>query len=149
MRNDIPCLEASNRDLFFSESEAEQRKAAAMCAGCPLFEECKAKGALEEFGVWGGVIEWDRPEAKRLARDRRYQAQRAEQQADQERREAHQRAVVSGLGPKRLSRQERAERNAQIVTLRQQGVHHKDIATQFGLHENMVIRICSAERLGA
>lgn len=147
VRDLLPCQEDENRPLFFSESRADQRKAAAMCAGCPFLEECKANGANEEYGVWGGVIEWDRPEAKRRARDRRYQERRAEQEA--EKRETVYTVDPSRLGPKRLSREEREERNAQIISLRAHGVMHRDIAAQFGLHENMVQRICSASRLGA
>ncbi|SDM05986.1 WhiB family transcriptional regulator, redox-sensing transcriptional regulator [Corynebacterium mycetoides] len=41
---------------------AEQRKAAAICRGCPVVMECRAD-ALDnriEFGVWGGLTERQR-----------------------------------------------------------------------------------------
>lgn len=143
----LPCQEEQNMALFFGESKAEQRKAAAMCAGCPFLEECKASGANEEFGVWGGVIEWDRPEAKRRAQDRRYRE--AQREAEREERGEVRDTNPYKFGKKRITDQDRLARNERIIALRASGVGRREVAQQFGLHENMVSRICQAERLGA
>lgn len=54
----LPCHDADAADLFFSERPAELEQAKALCADCPLIEECR-QGALdraEPWGVWGGAI---------------------------------------------------------------------------------------------
>ena len=51
----------SNPDELFVRG-ADQRKAAAICRGCPVVQECAAE-ALDnkvEFGVWGGMTERQR-----------------------------------------------------------------------------------------
>lgn len=49
--------------------------------------------------------------------------------------------MSSPLGPKRMSREDRARRNVKIVELYQQGVVRKEIAKKFDMHPNMVSRI--------
>ncbi|MFG2479909.1 WhiB family transcriptional regulator [Streptomyces fagopyri] len=52
---------SSDADDLFADS-ACQRRAKAVCAGCPVRIECLAE-ALDgriEFGVWGGTTERDR-----------------------------------------------------------------------------------------
>jgi len=54
-------------DLFFPETKVQERSALAICAICPVQEEC-LEYALEadvRFGVWGGLSEKQR---RRLAR---------------------------------------------------------------------------------
>ncbi len=54
---DLPCW-AHDPDLFFAELPHEVEVAKAVCAGCPLRNECLS-GALdrrEPYGVWGGQL---------------------------------------------------------------------------------------------
>ena len=54
----LPCHDTDAADLFFAERPADLEQAKALCAGCPLIEECR-QGALERAepgGVWGGAI---------------------------------------------------------------------------------------------
>ena len=54
----LPCHDAEAADLFFSERPADLERAKALCADCPLIQECR-QGALdraEPWGVWGGAI---------------------------------------------------------------------------------------------
>ncbi|MFC7373807.1 WhiB family transcriptional regulator [Brachybacterium sp. GCM10030267] len=54
----LPCHDADAADLFFSERPADLERAKALCADCPLIQECR-EGALERaepWGVWGGAI---------------------------------------------------------------------------------------------
>lgn len=54
----LPCHDTDAADLFFAERPADLEQAKALCAGCPLIEECR-QGALERaepWGVWGGAI---------------------------------------------------------------------------------------------
>lgn len=53
----LPCR-TYDPDLWFADTPAELDQAKALCAGCPVREECLA-GALarrEPWGVWGGEI---------------------------------------------------------------------------------------------
>lgn len=50
--------EAAIRDL--------EDRAAALCAGCPLREQCLADGLSEDFGVWGGEAPHQRRARRRL-----------------------------------------------------------------------------------
>lgn len=67
-----PCSNA-DPDLWFpalgdqpgneASEQRERRHAKKVCAGCPVMAQC-LRLALEtpgrDFGVWGGVSEWDR-----------------------------------------------------------------------------------------
>ena len=47
---------------FFPQGKAEEKAAAAICAICPVREECldHALATNERFGMWGGVSERQR-----------------------------------------------------------------------------------------
>lgn len=49
---------------MFAETKRKQRKALALCSGCPFKRECLTEGLAEEFGIWGGTT----TETRRLAR---------------------------------------------------------------------------------
>lgn len=49
---------------LFHGTEAEQREAAGHCFTCPAFENCQRSGQGEDFGVWGGITEYDRAAAR-------------------------------------------------------------------------------------
>ena len=54
----LPCHDIGVADLFFSERPSDLEQAKALCADCPLIQECR-QGALdreEPWGVWGGAI---------------------------------------------------------------------------------------------
>lgn len=73
-------LEAACRDadtaVFFPDSDDEAGPALAICATCPVREECLEFALLtrQEDGVWGGMTETDR---RRVRRRRREAARRA------------------------------------------------------------------------
>ncbi len=48
-------------------SEAELA-AKAVCSSCPVQEDCLGAGALENFGIWGGLTTTERRQARRAAR---------------------------------------------------------------------------------
>jgi WhiB family redox-sensing transcriptional regulator len=57
---DAACRETDSDGLF--ADAAEQKRAKALCAGCPARTECLVE-ALDnriEFGVWGGMTERER-----------------------------------------------------------------------------------------
>ena len=57
MRDDLPCRQGDG-DLWFAESPTQLEAAKALCAQCPVLNECLV-GALERrepWGVWGGQI---------------------------------------------------------------------------------------------
>lgn len=59
--NGVMCAEPELIDLFFSEDEDEQNRAAVLCTGCHFQERCEKLGETEEFGVWGGTIQTKKP----------------------------------------------------------------------------------------
>jgi WhiB family redox-sensing transcriptional regulator len=83
---DLPCR-SGEADLWFAEAPAELERAKALCAACPIKDDCLA-GALrreEPWGVWGGEIfergtviprkrPRGRPSKADLARDRAFAA---------------------------------------------------------------------------
>jgi WhiB family redox-sensing transcriptional regulator len=40
----------------------------AVCSSCPAQEDCLGAGALENFGIWGGLTTTERRQARRAAR---------------------------------------------------------------------------------
>jgi WhiB family redox-sensing transcriptional regulator len=60
---DAACAGA-DPDLFFPREQRDpgNREAKRVCAGCPVRAECLrySLATREEFGVWGGLDEWDR-----------------------------------------------------------------------------------------
>jgi WhiB family transcriptional regulator, redox-sensing transcriptional regulator len=54
-------------DIYFSTDPADERSALALCATCPVRDECLeyALDARERYGVWGGTTEKER---RRLVR---------------------------------------------------------------------------------
>lgn len=55
-------------ELFFIEKGQSPRPAKAICAGCPVREECLEYAIAEEiqWGIWGGLTLLERRRAKRL-----------------------------------------------------------------------------------
>lgn len=55
------CVGSGADELFFSDDIADQRRAQAICFGCPVRLACLESALAEEveYGVWGGVIFWD------------------------------------------------------------------------------------------
>lgn len=80
-REEAACRDA-DVELFFSQSESDQREALAYCAECPVRERCLMTAVLvgEEYGIWGGTLEGERRglarEARRSRRMRRWFATR-------------------------------------------------------------------------
>jgi hypothetical protein len=63
------CSDPDSRDLWLSEEVTERRKAARLCAGCPVLEPCHsaAEARGEKFGVWAGVDRTARPYLRKSA----------------------------------------------------------------------------------
>jgi WhiB family transcriptional regulator, redox-sensing transcriptional regulator len=63
-------------NVFFPLTDEEADEAKAICAACPVREECLEFALLtrQDDGVWGGLTETER---RRLRRRRREQARRA------------------------------------------------------------------------
>ncbi|MFG2775975.1 WhiB family transcriptional regulator [Streptomyces sp. NPDC048350] len=60
-RQNAACRSA-DPDALFVQGNPHQRRATAVCTGCPVRTECLAE-ALDnriEFGVWGGMTERER-----------------------------------------------------------------------------------------
>jgi hypothetical protein len=59
----VPC--EVDPDRWF-DARTTDREAAALCAGCPALEGCRAYALKhgEEFGVWGGLTEQGRRDIK-------------------------------------------------------------------------------------
>lgn len=53
-------------EVFFPSRGESTAQAKAVCAGCPVVEECLAYGMSEHFGIWGGKSERER---RRMARN--------------------------------------------------------------------------------
>ena len=66
----------SDVSVFFPSSEEEAAVPKAICAGCPVREECLewALATRQDEGVWGGLTEAER---RRLRRRRREAARAA------------------------------------------------------------------------
>ncbi len=60
---DAACARA-DPDLFFPRERRDprNREAKGVCARCPVRDECLeySLATREEFGIWGGVDEWER-----------------------------------------------------------------------------------------
>lgn len=60
-----------NPELFFPEGRAEhyQQPGKRVCVGCPILARCRAWALThDEFGIWGGLSEYDRRRMKRQDR---------------------------------------------------------------------------------
>lgn len=53
---------------FFPQTKSEAQAALAVCAACPVREECLAHAleTNERFGIWGGTTEKERRELARI-----------------------------------------------------------------------------------
>ena len=51
------CYDHPNPDLWFSSRVVDRTRAAALCSGCPMRDECAASARAnhETEGTWGGV----------------------------------------------------------------------------------------------
>ena len=55
------CTTAVDPDLFFSEEQADQQAAKALCNVCPMTARCLSYAAANEaYGVWGGTTAQER-----------------------------------------------------------------------------------------
>ena len=58
------CATSADPDLFFPREQRDPRNGEAkrVCAHCPVKSECLEYSLVtrEEFGVWGGLDEWER-----------------------------------------------------------------------------------------
>jgi WhiB family redox-sensing transcriptional regulator len=74
-REDAACR-GLETDVFFPATDEEAEEAKAVCAVCPVREECLeyALATRQEDGVWGGLTETER---RRLRRRLREQARKA------------------------------------------------------------------------
>jgi WhiB family redox-sensing transcriptional regulator len=59
-------------DIFFPATDEEAEPAKAICAACPVREECLeyALTTRQEDGVWGGLTETERRRLRRRLRER-------------------------------------------------------------------------------
>lgn len=78
-RDDAACRD-DDTSIFFPDREADVARAVAICATCPVRDDCLefALRTRQVDGVWGGLTE---PERRRVRR-RRMAAARAERDAD-------------------------------------------------------------------
>jgi WhiB family transcriptional regulator, redox-sensing transcriptional regulator len=55
--------------IFFPQTKDEEAKALAICATCPVIEDCldRALEMNERFGVWGGTTEKQRRKLTRIS----------------------------------------------------------------------------------
>jgi len=61
---DTAACKGMDTELFFIGEKAPQAKA--VCGFCPVMERCKEWGIRhEEFGVWGGMDEYERRAVRR------------------------------------------------------------------------------------
>jgi WhiB family redox-sensing transcriptional regulator len=62
------CRGTDRPDLFFPMRPAGVRKAKAVCARCPVKDQCLqwAMDSRQNFGVWGGKSEKERLRLRRL-----------------------------------------------------------------------------------
>ena len=74
-RDDAACT-GLDTSMFFPASDAEAGPAKAVCASCPVRDQCLewAMATRQEDGVWGGMTDNER---RRLRRRRRDAARRA------------------------------------------------------------------------
>lgn len=61
------CSDPGDRELWFSDHQAERDQAAHLCKGCPVLDACHdaAEANREKHGVWAGVER--SPKRKRAA----------------------------------------------------------------------------------
>ncbi len=74
-REDAACR-GLDTDIFFPDTQEDAEEAKAICAICPVREECLeyALATRQDDGVWGGMTETER---RRLRRRLREQARKA------------------------------------------------------------------------
>jgi WhiB family redox-sensing transcriptional regulator len=74
-RDEVACRD-EDTDIFFPLTDEDAGPALAICATCPVREECLEFALItrQDDGVWGGLTETQR---RRLRRRRREQARRA------------------------------------------------------------------------
>lgn len=58
---DLACQ--SNPDMWFTPSKYDRAKA--LCQGCPIYKQCQEIGWKHEYGVFGGLSEYDRGRSSR------------------------------------------------------------------------------------
>ncbi|MDQ3979797.1 MAG: WhiB family transcriptional regulator [Actinomycetota bacterium] len=70
-REDAACR-GVDTDVFFPATDEEAEEAKAICASCPVREECLsfALQTRQEDGVWGGLTETERRRLRRRLRER-------------------------------------------------------------------------------
>ncbi len=66
-RTQAACQDSTEVD-FFSEELGEQTRARAMCAGCPVIDECLRYSidTNQTEGVWGGLLPRERNRLRRI-----------------------------------------------------------------------------------
>lgn len=66
---DFARCQESDPDLFFPEIGDKAREAVAICAGCPVRNQCLNYAIThnERFGIWGGLSRHERQRWKRRA----------------------------------------------------------------------------------
>lgn len=139
-----------------------------MCSGCPFQAECAERGRTEEWGVWGGLTQWDRPSAAALAKEAE-KDRKAARLAERNKRIRHygrtgiytaadiardfnlseqtvkgilaQEGRVRATGPKILDPAERAQRDGLIRSMRSHGKPVSQIAHEFSLTDGTVYAI--------
>lgn len=67
-RLDTACRDRADLD-WFTLDPSEGEAVRAVCATCPVRDQCRAAGAAETIGVWGGLYRAD--QRRRAARERR------------------------------------------------------------------------------
>lgn len=75
------CRSHPEPELWTSDSVTDQLAAAEKCFDCPLMIQCAKDGAGEAYGVYGGVTEWERPDAKKAEEQRLKDAAAIERRA--------------------------------------------------------------------
>lgn len=63
---DAACAHGADPEIFFPELGQTAAPALAICAGCPVRDQCLqyAKGTDQHYGVWGGTTERQRQDER-------------------------------------------------------------------------------------
>ncbi|WP_200209102.1 WhiB family transcriptional regulator [Micromonospora coerulea] len=139
----------SNPDMFFDPTR--EAEAATVCAGCPLVDGCRIKGQAEEYGVWGGSTPLDRAVARFKATTpaSRFRVHAfttvVELAAERGHETPAQVAAATGLAywavAKRMEGSHTyAEMDAEVSTLRADGLTLAEIGRRTGYDRNQVYR---------
>lgn len=120
-QDDALCAQ-TNPEAFFPERGNGEKEAKAICARCPVVEECLAYALKhrEDKGIWGGLTENER---KNVSQPRRKAPRKPKPQLS-----------------------DRMVRDQKILQLNNDGVSAKELAERFGLGIRSIYRITADQK---